>query len=150
MSREATLAQIAAAKGLHPRALIVERVMAFEATYARKDWRGRATLLAEDVIFEDTVGVPPPAIGRAAAEDYFRLVIGLGWTIEMIPERIVVMGDEAFVLTHAAWAEPGTPIVHVDLIHNFRFNARGEIAHVRIAYDEGCIRPGATTDATRH
>jgi hypothetical protein len=50
------------------------------------------------------------------------------------------MGDEAFVMTHAAWAEPGTPTVHVDLIHNFRFNPDGEIAHVRIAYDEHCIR----------
>lgn len=28
---------------------------------------------------------------------------------------------------------------HLHLIHNFRFNEHGEIAHVRIAYDEGCL-----------
>ena len=44
MSREATLAQIAAAQGTLPRALIEDRVRAFERTYVARDWHGRAAL----------------------------------------------------------------------------------------------------------
>lgn len=91
MSRQAALDQIAAARGSLPRALIEEKVRAFEATYTAKDWQQRAALLSQDVIFEDTVGVPPPAIGRQAAADYFKFIIDLGWAVEMIPERIIVM-----------------------------------------------------------
>jgi ketosteroid isomerase-like protein len=139
MSRQAALDQIAAARGKLPRAQIEEAVRAFQATYGVKDWEKRAALLAEDVIFEDTVGVPPPAIGRQAAADYFRLIIDAGWAVEMVPEKIIVMGDEAFVLTRGAWGVEGEEPVRLHLIHNFRFNEAGEIAHVRIAYDEGCL-----------
>ena len=139
MSRQAALDQIAAAKGKLPRDQIERAVRAFQATYTAKDWRKRADLLAEDVIFEDTVGVPPPAIGRQAAADYFRLIIESGWNVEMTPEKIIVMGDEAFVITRGAWGVAGEVPARLTLIHNFKFNERGEIQHVRIAYDEGCL-----------
>jgi ketosteroid isomerase-like protein len=140
MSRQAALDQIAAARGSLPRTRIEEAVRAFQATYAAKDWQQRACLLAEDVIFEDTVGVPPPAIGRSAAASYFRLIIDAGWAVEMVPEKIIVMGNEAFVLTRGSWGVEGEEPARLHLIHNFRFNEAGEIAHVRIAYDEGCLR----------
>ena len=57
----------------------------------------------------------------------------------MEPEKIIVMGDEAFVLTRGSWGVVGEVPARLQLIHNFRFNAQGEIAHVRIAYDEGCL-----------
>lgn len=139
MSRQAALDQIAAARGRLPRALIVEKVHAFAATYAAKDWRARAALLSADVVFEDTVGVPPPAIGREAAAAYFKLIIDLGWAVDMTPERVVVMGEEAFVLTRGAWGIEGDEPARLTLIHNFRFNERGEICHVRVAYDETCL-----------
>ena len=139
MAHEASLAQIAAAKGRFDRDFIVARVRAFQASYAAKDWKGRASLLSDDVIFEDTVGVPPPAIGRSAAEEYFKLIIDSGWDIEMTPERIVVMGDKAFVVTIGSWSFDGAPPSRLLLIHNFRFNAQGDICHVRIAYDEDCL-----------
>jgi ketosteroid isomerase-like protein len=139
MSREASLNQIAAAQGKLQRALIEQKVRSFQATYAAKDWQGRAALLSEDVVFEDTVGVPPPAIGRAAAEAYFKSVIAYGWDIRMEPEKIAVMGDEAFVLTRAAWGAAGDEPARLHLFHNFKFNRRGEISHVRIAYDETCL-----------
>jgi ketosteroid isomerase-like protein len=139
MSREASLQQIAAARGKLPRETIVETVKAFQATYATKDWQMRASLLSEDVIFEDTVGVPPPAVGRKAAEDYFKLIIGSGWNVEMVPQQIIVMGDEAFVLTQGAWSVEGDPPARLLLIHNFKFNEKGQIRHVRIAYDEECL-----------
>ena len=139
MSRQAALEQIAAARGTLPRALIEDKVRTFQASYARKDWRGRAALLSADVVFEDTVGVPPPAIGREAAERYFKLIIDLGWAVEMVPERIVVMGNEAFVLTRGAWGIEGEEPARVSLFHNFVFNAAGEICHVRVAYDETCL-----------
>jgi ketosteroid isomerase-like protein len=139
MSRDSALAQIAAARGKRPRGTIENAVRAFQATYANKDWQGRAALLAEDVIFEDTVGVPPPAIGREAAAEYFRLIIGSGWDVRMKPEKIIIMGDEAFVITRGSWGVSGEIPARLHLIHNFRFNERGEIAHVRIAYDEGCL-----------
>lgn len=139
MSREAALNQIAAAQGRLSREYVADTVRAFQATYAAKDWKGRAALLSENVVFEDTVGVPPPAIGRAAAEAYFKAIIDLDWGIEMVPERIAVMGDEAFVLTRAAWGVIGAEPAHLHLFHNFKFNADGEICHVRIAYDETCL-----------
>ena len=139
MSRQSALDQIAAARGSLPRDHIEHAVRAFQATYARKDWAARAALLSDDVVFEDTVGVPPPAIGRQAAADYFKLIIGTGWDVNMEPEKIIVMGDEAFVLTRGSWGVVGEVPARLQLIHNFRFNAQGEIAHVRIAYDEGCL-----------
>lgn len=139
MSRQAALDQIAAARGKLPRQQIEDAVRAFQATYAAKDWRKRAGLLAEDVIFEDTVGVTPPAIGRAVAADYFRLIIASGWNVEMTPEKVIVMGDEAFVITRGAWGVEGEEPARLTLIHNFKFNLSGEIRHVRIAYDEGCL-----------
>lgn len=139
MSRDAALAQINAAKGSLDRAEIERAVRAFEGTYARKDWQGRAALLSKDVVFEDTVGVPPPAIGRAAAAQYFKLIIDSGWNVEMVPEKIVVMGNEAFVITQGCWGVEGDDPARLMLIHNFKFNDAGEICHVRIAYDEGCL-----------
>lgn len=139
MSRQAALDQIHAARGSLGRAYIEEKVRSFQASYARKDWRARGSLLSEDVIFEDTVGVPPPAIGRDAAEVYFRQIIDAGWAVEMLPEKIIVMGNEAFVITRGAWGVEGEEPARLHLIHNFRFNDAGEIAHVRIAYDEGCL-----------
>lgn len=139
MSRQSALDQIAAARGKLPREHIEHAVRAFQATYASKDWEARAALLAEDVVFEDTVGVPPPAIGREAAADYFKLIIGTGWDVNMEPEKIIVMGDEAFVITRGNWGVADEPPARLQLIHNFRFNEKGEIAHVRIAYDEGCL-----------
>ncbi len=139
MAHEASRGQIAAAKGKFERAFIVEKVKAFQASYAAKDWQARAALLSVDVIFEDTVGVPPPAIGREAAAAYFRLIIDAGWSIEMVPERIVVMGDEAFVVTRGAWSAGDEAPSRLILIHNFKFNRAGEISHVRIAYDEECL-----------
>ena|ERR1700756_3819255 len=139
MSREAALQQINAAKGHLPRKQIEQAVRMFQATYATKDWHSRAALLSEDVIFEDTVGVPPPAVGREQAANYFRLIIDSGWDVEMTPERIIVMGDEAFVITRGAWGVAGETPARLMLIHNFRFNQSGEIAHVRVAYDEGCL-----------
>jgi ketosteroid isomerase-like protein len=139
MSREAALAQIAAARGRLACSRIEATVRAFQRSYAAKDWAGRAALLSKDVIFEDTVGVPPPAIGRAAAAEYFRLIIESGWIVEMEPEKIIIMGDEAFVLTRGAWGIAGDEPARLQLIHNFRFNDEGEIVHVRVAYDEGCL-----------
>ena len=75
MSKERALDQIAAARGKLPRDTITATVRAFQATYAARDGRKRAELLSDDVIFEDTVGVPPPAVGREAASAYFRLII---------------------------------------------------------------------------
>lgn len=139
MSRQAALDQIAAARGSLSRSVIENKVRAFQASYASADWQARAALLSDDVVFEDTVGVPPPAIGRAAAEKYFKLIIDLGWHVEMTPERIIVMGNEAFVITRGAWGVIGDPPARLMLVHNFRFNAAGEIAHVRVAYDKGCL-----------
>jgi len=133
---EATMGQINDAQGKLPREAIVKAVLAFQATYPTKDWEARAALLSEDVIFEDTVGVPPPAIGRDAAREYFRMIIGYGWDIEQQPERLIVMGDEAFVLTRARWNMPGEEPIGLALFHNFKFNDKGEIRHVRIAYDK--------------
>ena len=143
MSRESALAQISAARGTLPREQIERAVRSFQATYAAKDWQGRAALLSEDVVFEDTVGVPPPAIGREAAAEYFRLIIGSGWNVEMTPQQIIVMGDEAFVITRGCWGVAGEDPARLMLIHNFKFNAHGEICHVRIAYDEGCLEAPA-------
>lgn len=139
MSRESALEQIAAARGSLPRDLLVSRVRAFLATYASKDWEGRSALLSEDVVFEDTVGVPPPAIGRKAAAKYFKAIIDSNWVIEMLPKKIAVMGDEAFSLTRGTWGAEGEEPARLHLFHNFKFNEAGEIWHVRIAYDEECL-----------
>lgn len=139
MTRDAALAQISAAKGSLDRATIERAVRAFQATYARKDWQGRAALLSPDVVFEDTVGVQPPAMGRDAAAKYFKLIIDSGWNVEMVPEKIIVMGNEAFVITQGRWGVEGDEPARLMLIHNFKFNEKGEICHVRIAYDEGCL-----------
>ncbi|MGI9305185.1 MAG: nuclear transport factor 2 family protein [Gammaproteobacteria bacterium] len=139
MSRESALQQIAAARGSLARETIEAKVRQFLATYAARDWELRASLLSEDVIFEDTVGVPPPAVGRAAAAEYFQIIINMNWHIEMKPRHIIVMGNEAFSITRAQWGVEGEQPAKLILIHNFKFNPAGEISHVRIAYDEGCL-----------
>jgi len=57
----------------------------------------------------------------------------------MVPERIAVMADEAFVLTRAAWGVIAAEPARLHLFRIFKFNGEGEICHVRIAYDETCL-----------
>lgn len=46
------------------------------------------------------------------------------------------------MLTRGVWGVEGDEPARLTLIHNFKFNAEGEICHVRIAYDEGCLIEG--------
>ena len=139
MAHEIALQQIAAAKGVHERAFIVEKVEKFLKSYAEQDWQGRAELLSDDVIFEDTVGVPPPAACRVEAADYFKSIIDAGFQIAMMPKRIILMGNEAFTVVHATWCAPESEEESVCLVQNFKFTESGHICHVRVAYDESCL-----------
>ncbi|NIB38993.1 SnoaL-like domain-containing protein [Pseudomaricurvus alkylphenolicus] len=139
MKNPLALKQINDARGTLSREQIERKVRDFQASYANKDWQTRAALLSNDVVFEDTVGVPPPAIGREAAAEYFQSVIAYGINVNMTAEKIIVMGNESFVLTRAIWWKDGDEPERLLLIQNFKFNDDGEMCHIRIAYDEGCL-----------
>ena len=139
VSHDIALSQIAAARGSVPRNQIENAVNQFLSSYATADWKTRTSLLSEDVVFEDTVGVPPPAVGRDEAEAYFRSVLDAGIEIQMEPLQIIIMGNEAFTTTRAAWGYKGNQPECLRLVQNFHFNENGEICRVRIAYDEGCF-----------
>jgi|GEM_PF-4051692 len=139
MKNQLALNQIAQARGSLDREHIERCVHTFQATYATKDWQTRTELLSDDIVFEDTVAVPPPAIGKEQAAAYFRSIIDYGINVEMSPEKIIVMGNESFVITRASWSSASHAPEHLLLIHNFKFNDDGKICHIRSAYDEGCL-----------
>ena len=95
-------------------------------------------LFADDIHFVDLIGVEP-MIGKAALDRFFRDTIAYGFDIEMNPERIVIIADEALSVTRAAWGMTGQEKARLTIYQAFSFNQEGKIKQIRVYFDANCV-----------
>lgn len=97
----------------------------------RDEW---LTLFADDVTFDDPVGVPTKH-GRIAAEKSWdnSFTSGRRWTLH--PERITVCGDEAAVVMHNIGDLNGRKVA-VDGVEIWKVNSAGLVCAVRAYFEQ--------------
>lgn len=137
-AKEGVLAQIASVKSSNSREHMETTVRSFLASYARKDVDTRIGLFADDIHFVDLIGVEP-MIGKPMLEKFFRDTIAYGFDIEMNPERIVIIEDEALSVTRAAWGMTGQEKARLTIYQAFSFNKQGKIKQIRVYFDANCV-----------
>jgi ketosteroid isomerase-like protein len=128
------LGQLARVPGTIPRAEIEAVVTAFAATYATGDVAGRAALCAPDIRFEDPAGI----VLAQTREDLTAMWDGLvarGLALELVPERVIVVGDEALALAHMEIRPPDAEPGRLFLALHFTFDADWAIARLRTFFD---------------
>lgn len=137
-AKEGVLAQIASVKSSNPREQMEKTVRTFLASYARQDVDTRIALFADDIHFVDLIGVEP-MIGKPMLDKFFRDTIAFGFDIEMNPERIICIGDEALSVTRAAWGMKGQEKARLTIYQAFTFNQEGKIKQIRVYFDANCV-----------
>jgi hypothetical protein len=137
-ARDGVLGQIASVKSSVPREKMEGAVRAFLASYAKKDVESRVKLFADDIHFVDLIGVTP-MIGLPQLAKFFRDTVASGFDIEMVPERIVIIENEALSVTRAAWGMAGTPPAKLTIYQTFAFDKDGKIKQMRVYFDAGCV-----------
>jgi len=106
----------------------------FLASYKVKDVATRIALFADDISFEDPVSTPP-LVGKAAMNEYFVATVASGWDIELVPQKIMVNGDEAVSITQATAGVAGNPPVTSTIVQIFVFNEAGKFKALRVFMD---------------
>jgi hypothetical protein len=136
--RDLVLGQLGRVPSTIPRAEIEAVVTAFAASYATGDVAGRAALCTPTVHFEDPAGITL-ARTRGELADLWNGLDARGLELALLPERVIVVGDEALALGHmeirprdAAPARLFHGLHHT--IDHDRHNAR-----IRTFFDAACI-----------
>jgi steroid delta-isomerase len=111
-----------------------QAIETFLASYKVKDVATRIALFADDISFEDPVGTPP-LVGKAAMNDYFVATVASGWDIELVPQTIMVNGDEAVSITQATAGVGGNPPVTSTIVQIFVFDEAGKFKALRVFMD---------------
>jgi limonene-1,2-epoxide hydrolase len=137
-AKEGVLAQIASVKSSNPREQMEKTVRTFLASYGKKDVDTRIALFADDIHFVDLIGVEP-MIGKPMLDKFFRDTIAFGFDIEMNPERIICIADEALSVTRAAWGMTGQEKARLTIYQAFTFNQEGKIKQIRVYFDANCV-----------
>lgn len=137
-AKEGVLAQIASVKSSTPREQMEKTVRTFLASYARQDVDTRIALFADDIHFVDLIGVEP-MIGKPALDKFFRDTIAYGFDIEMNPEKIIIIEDEALSVTRAAWGMKGQEKARLTIYQAFSFDGQGKIRQIRVYFDASCV-----------
>jgi steroid Delta-isomerase len=118
-----------------------ERIVAIIRAYLAHDYAdaaGRAGFYAQDCYVEDPVGTPPVA-GRIALLSSFEATVAAGARSIVAPIWIKVVGDEAIAEVDVSLLMNGAPLVHMNATFVFAFNPLGEIARLRVFFDEASI-----------
>ena len=111
-----------------------DAIKTFLASYKVKDVDTRIALFADDIRFEDPVG-SDAVIGKAAMRHYFDATIASGWDIDLVPQKIIVNGDEAASITEVTAGVGGNPPTVTTIIQNFIFDAAGKFKALRVFTD---------------
>jgi steroid Delta-isomerase len=118
-----------------------ERIAAIILAYLAHDYAdaaGRASFYAQDCHMEDPVGTPP-AVGRIALLSRFEATVAAGARSITVPIWIKVLGEEAIAEVDVRLLMNGALLVHMSATFIFAFNPLGEIARLRLFFDEASI-----------
>lgn len=98
-----------------------------------RDQEAWSALFADDVTFDDPVGVPTKH-GRVAVRASWERSLTPGRSWRLTPERIVECGDEAAVLMRNEGDLEGRQVV-VESIEIWRVDATGKVVAVRAYFE---------------
>ncbi len=112
----------------------IDAITTFLASYKAKDVPTRIALFADDISFEDPVG-SEPVVGKAAMRHYFEATIASGWDISLVPQKIIVNGDEAASITEVIAGVGGNPPTVTTIVQNFVFDEAGKFKTLRVFTD---------------
>jgi hypothetical protein len=96
-------------------------------------------LCAPFVRFEDPVGITL----AQTREDLVAMWDGLaarGLALALVPERVIIVGDEALALAHMEIRPDGADAGRLFLALHLTFDADWHIARIRTFFDADCIR----------
>jgi steroid Delta-isomerase len=137
MAEDPILQLLSNIKSTLPRERIVAIIQAYLAhDYA--DAAGRAGFYAPDCHVEDPVGTPP-IVGRIALLSKFEAAVAAGARSIITPIWIKVLGDEAIAEADVRLLVNGALLVHMSATFIFAFDPLGEIARLRLFFDEASI-----------
>jgi hypothetical protein len=119
------------------RSQIEAAVNCYMASYGARDVETRISLFAETLDFEDPIG-HHLASTKAELKDFFERTMATGVSLRFIPERLVVVGDEALQIAKLLIAHGETDTTLLLLYLHFIFGADGLITNVRVFYDSTC------------
>jgi hypothetical protein len=128
------LGQLARVPTTVARPAIEAAVAAFAATYATGDVSARTALCAPGVRFEDPVGITL-ATDRDELAAFWTGLAERGLALDLVPERVIVVGDEALALAYMAIRPPGAEAARLFLALHFTFDADGLITGIRVFFD---------------
>jgi ketosteroid isomerase-like protein len=103
------------------------------ALWNERDQEGWEALFADDVTFDDPVGVPTKH-GRQAVHDSWARSLTPGRSWRLVPTKIVVCADEAAVLMRNEGNLHGREVV-VDSVEIWRVGADGKVVAVRAYFE---------------
>jgi steroid delta-isomerase len=106
----------------------------FLASYRVKDVTARIALFADDIWFDDPVGTPP-ILGKAAMNQYFVDTVAGGWDIDLVPQKIIVNGNEAASITEVTASVGGSAPMTTTIVQTFIFDDAGKIKTLRVFAD---------------
>jgi ketosteroid isomerase-like protein len=137
-ARDMVLGQLGRVPTTAPRAGIEAAVLRFCAAYSAGDVAGRVALCGPSVRFEDPVGITV-ADGRDALEAFWTGLAGRGLSLDLAPERVIVVGDEALALAHMEIRPPGADPARLFLALHLTFDGDGLITGIRSFFDPACL-----------
>jgi hypothetical protein len=132
------LGQLARVPSTIPRAEVEAVVTAFAASYATGDVAGRAGLCAATVRFEDPVGITL-ARTRGELADLWNSLAARGLELALVPERVIVVGDEALALAHMEIRPADADPAELFLALHFTFDHDWHIATIRTFFDAASL-----------
>lgn len=101
--------------------------------YRRNDRAAVLACFAPDAVWHDPVGAPPH-VGHEGIGAFWDQGHAVAESIELVPERIDVCGDEAAMVFEIRVALGGGGMV-IDAVEIFTFGADGRIAQARAYWD---------------
>jgi steroid delta-isomerase len=106
------------------------------ATYLNGDLATRASLFAEDAVFEDPVGAQPLR-GMAQIMPFWKQAHEAGWWCGHDLRSVVVSGQEVMLHMVSHMSLPGLEPATMEVFESQAFNDAGKIVHLKAYFDAG-------------
>lgn len=116
------------------------RLDGLEETYRTRDFAKRASYFAEELVFEDPIGMPR-AHTRAELETFFRETVASGMSLDLPFDERVIVHDQALLRSNFKLSAPGAEPAEFRLYLLLKFNSDGLIGELVTYFDEGSFDP---------
>jgi hypothetical protein len=137
-ARQLILDQLARLPSTLARADVETAIARFAASYGQGDVAGRVALCAPTVTFEDPVGITV-AHDRDELEAMWTGVAASGIALEVVPERVVVVGHEALVMADMEVRPADGTAARLALVLHLTFGGDGLVTAIRAFFDADSI-----------